>query len=59
MDKIRIRGDVYDEFSQFNEINDLDPNSTEKFKDGLSFFGIQVLIDEEYWNLKKEKLSAL
>ena len=59
MDKIRIRGDVYDEFSHFNEINDLDPNSTDKFKDGLSFFGIQVLIDEEYWNLKKEKLLAL
>lgn len=45
MDKIKLRGDIYDEFNSFNEINQFNLSETEQFNDGLAFFGVQVIID--------------
>jgi hypothetical protein len=45
MDKIKLRGDIYDEFNSFNEINQFNLSEAEQFNDGLAFFGVQVIID--------------
>lgn len=59
MDKIKLRGDIYDEFNSFNEMNQYNLSETEQFNDGLAFFGVQVIIDQTYWDNVRVKLKEL
>lgn len=45
INKVKLRGDIYDEFSSFNEMNQFNLSETDQFIDGLAFFGVQVIID--------------
>ena len=40
IDKILLKGDIWNQFNYFDEINLFDFNSTDTFKDGLAFFGL-------------------
>ena len=59
IDKIKLRGDIYDEFNSFNEMNQFNLSETEQFNDGLAFFGVQVIIDSSYWDNVRMKLKEL
>ena len=56
---MKLRGDIYDEFSSFNEMKQHNLSETEHFNDGLAFFGIQVIIDSTYWDNVRDRLKAL
>ena len=59
INKVKLRGDIYDEFNSFNEMNQFNLSETDQFVDGLAFFGVQVIIDQSYWDNVRAKLKEL